>query len=45
MYILGRNGFNVFKQEFDCIDWKNSGAELLIENNNIQNVEELLCSF
>jgi len=34
--ILESNGFNVFKQEFDCIDWKNSGAELLIDNCNVQ---------
>ena len=28
-------GFQTFKQEFDCIDWKNSGADLLVDGQNV----------
>ena len=33
--VLGKCGFEVCKQELDCINWVNSGAELLIDGHSI----------
>jgi len=33
--ILQKNGLEVCKQDFDCIDWINSGATLLVDNQNV----------
>ena len=32
---LRKCGFSVRKQEFRCIDWKNSGAELFVDGKNV----------
>ena len=33
--VLQNCGFEVHKQEFDCIDWHSSGASLLIDGQNV----------
>jgi hypothetical protein len=32
---LKKCGFQIHKQEFDCINWINSGASLLIDGQNM----------
>jgi len=32
---LQKCGLQTYKQEFDCMDWKNSGATLLIDGKNV----------